>query len=446
MSGGNGSRRATPRVAAAVAVAVAIALLAPAAGANPVDAFGFGARSTSMGSAATASVDDFSANYYNPAALAADGRMRLEFGYSYLKPTLTLNGGDLHVDEHRGFQGGFVLPGDVFGHRLAFSFGLFLPDRLITRIRALPQRQPRFVLYDNRPQRLVLSASLAFQIIDDLYVGAGLTFLSHTRGKLDITGQVGFTDTNETNLRASLDEDLVAVRYPTVGLLYKPGPWSFGATYREQFALKLDLEVFVHGDIVESGQVTIEDASFKLVSFNHNLFSPRQLSLGAAYDGGCWLVSVDLTWAQWSRFPSPTATVDLELAIPGLPLDLPPPDTPVAPDFHDIFIPRIGGEVQVLDHEIVGLTVRGGYFYEPTPAPSQRGVTNYDKHGFSAGFGLRLTVLEEVLPQPLELDGYVQVIYMPRRATMKDDPADPVGDYVAEGLWVGGGFTTKLLF
>lgn len=433
----------------AVLTAVVVCSTATVAAANPVDAFGLGARSTALGSAATAIVDDFSANYYNPAALAADPRMRLEFGYSYLKPTLTINGGDLGVDEHRGFQGGFVLPGSVFGHRLAFSVGLFLPDRLITRIRALPQRQPRFALYDNRPQRLVLSASLAFQILDDLYVGAGLTFLSHTRGKLDIAGQVGFTDTEETNLRASLDEDLVAVRYPTVGVLYTPGNWRFGATYREQFALQLDLEVLVHGDIVESGQVTIEDASFQLFSFNHNLFSPRQLSLGAAYDAGCWLVSVDLTWAQWSRFPSPTATVDVELAIPGLPLDIPPPDKPSPPDFHDIFIPRIGAEVLVVDHDVVGLRLRGGYFYEPTPAPPQRGITNYvdtDKHGFSAGFGLRLTVLDEVLPQPLEFDGYVQVIYMSRRTTTKDDPADPIGDYVAEGLWVGAGFTTKLLF
>ena len=69
-----------------------------------------------------------------------------------------------------------------------------------------------------------------------------------------------------------------------------------------------------------------------------------------------------------------------------------------------------------------------------------------DKHGLTAGFGLRLSVLQSIFPQPLELDAFFSLVFMARRTTHKDDPADPIGDYVSRGLWYGGGVTTKFLF
>lgn len=432
-------------------LSLAVALLAASgpAHANPVDAFGFGARSIALGGAATAAADDISANYYNPAALAAQRDIRLELGYAHLVPSLRLDGADLGVDAHRGFQGGLAIGGDVLGHRVTFSVGVFLPDRQITRIRALPERQPRWALYDNRPQRLVLAASLAVEVWEDLYVGAGLTFLSHTVGVLDVTGQVDFFESDKTVLTSSLREDLVAVRYPSAGVLWTPGDWRFGVAYRDEFFLKLDLDVIVRGDIVVDGEPLIEDAAFKLTSINHNLFSPRQISFGVAYEGPCWMVSADLTWAQWSRFPTPTAAVEIVLDIPETDFTIPPPDAPQPMDFHDILIPRLGAEWHVLDHPLVGVTLRGGYFYEPTPAPAQRGKTNYvdtDKHGLSAGVGLRLGFLDFLLPKPLELDLTFQAIVLPPRRYGKTDPADPVGEYVADGVWLGGALTGKLLF
>ncbi len=433
----------------AASVLGALLLLAPSALANPVDAFGFGARPTAMGSAGTATADGVAANYYNPAALAAIDDIRLELGYAHLVPELRIDGGDLGLDAHRGFQGGAVIGGDVFGHRVAFSFGLFLPDRMITRIRALPEQQPRFVLYDNRPQRLVLAASLAVEVWDDVYVGAGLTFLSHTRGVLKVSGEVDFFDPEKTVLTSAVREDLVAVRYPSAGVLWTPENWRIGVSYRDEFVLELDLDVIVEGDIVVDGDPFIEDASFVLNSLNYNLFSPRQVSLGVAYEGPCWLLTADLTWAQWSRFPSPTASVEITLDIPDADFAIPPPDAPLPPDFHDIFIPRVGGEWTVYDTQPIALTMRGGYFYEPSPAPAQRGKTNYvdtDKHGLSAGLGIRLGILDFILPKPLELDFTAQVIVMPSRRYEKSSAADPVGEYVADGLWYGGSFTSKFLF
>lgn len=439
---------------AALAGALLLTSLGPAR-ANPLDAFGWGARAIGLGGAYTALVDDFSANYYNPAALAAGDDLRLEFGYIFVEPTLKLNGADLGVDNSNGFQGGIVLRGKLFGQSIGASVGLHMPDRMISRIRSLPQRQPRFAVYDNRPQRIVISTSIAIETFKDLYIGAGLTFLANTKGVLDMTGEVSLSDPAKTQLLSDVDVDLASVRYPAVGLLFTPGEnWRFGLTWREEFNLRLDISVVVTGDIMlddPSGRprTYVEDGSFMLVSGNNNLFSPRQIAMGVAYVGPCWAVAADLTWVQWSRFPSPTATVDIELDLSPAQFDIPPIDDPIPPGFHDIWIPRVGVEYTPVAERVFGLTLRGGYFYEPTPAPDQPGPTNYvdmDKHGFSAGVSLRFSGMEPIFPKPIYLDLAAQLIWMPERRYYKHDPADPIGDYSASGLLASFSLMTKFLF
>ncbi len=432
--------------------ALLLLLLAAPAAANPLDAFGFGARSIALGGAVTASVDDFSANYYNPAALASFDDLRMELGYLAVQPTLTLNDGDLDVDAPRGFQGGLSLPGRLFGHRVGVSLGLYLPDERITRVRALPQAQPRFELFDNRPQRIVITSGFAFEIVEDVYVGAALTYLSNTGGVLDIQGTVHLTDAERTKLTSAVDVDLAAIRYPSAGVLWAPERGlQLGATFRDEFSLALDLDVRVTGQVVSGANetVVVPDGKFILSSINHNLFSPRQVVAGAAWRARDWLVGLDVAWLQWSRFPSPTARVGIELALDPFKFDVPTPDPPEDPDFHDIVVPRVGAEYRVIDGPRFGLTARAGYFYEPSPAPDQPGRTNYvdsDKHGASAGVGLRFSEWTEVFPKPILLDLAAQGVFLHSRRYVKDDPADPIGDYVAEGHTVGAAATLSFLF
>ncbi len=438
-------------ISTALLSAAFIAATGSPAAANPLDSFGFGARSVAMGGAVTATADDFSANYYNPAALARGQDMRLDFGYVLTDPSLAINGRDVNVDPSQGFEGGVTLPGKIFGRRLAVSVGLFLPDARITRVRALPQRQPRFVLYDNRPQRLVITTSGALEIVEDLFFGFGLTYLSNTGGTVEIDGVVSASKVEDTRLFSGVDVSLPAVRYPSFGLLWTPGPWRLGLTWREEFSLEIDLGLTVKGDVVFGEEQTIvaEDGSFAIRSVNTNLFSPRQVALGVGYEAQRWLVSADLTWLDWSSFPTPTAAVAVSIDVPGLPLDIPPSAVPVAPEFHDILVPRLGAQWTAIDGPRLGLALRAGYFFEPTPAPDQPGPTNYidnDKHGFSIGAGLRLSNLTEVFPKPILIDLALQTILMPERLTLKDDPADPVGDYSAGGHFVGGSLTCKFLF
>lgn len=414
-----------------------LSLLCAPAAANPLDAFGFGARSVSMGSAATAVAEDYAANYYNPAGLAAGGDLSLTLGYVLARPQLELNGRDNEVDDSRGFQGGVVLAGQLFERGVGFSLGLHLPDERISRIRALPQSQPRWVLYDNRPQRIVISSSAAVELLDSLYFGAGLTYLANTSGTLEMRGKVHLSDAERTELTSAVDVDLASVRYWTVGTRYDVSDhWRVGVTWRQAFSLRLDIDVDVRGKLLvgEQDNVVPGDASLVLNTSSDTLYSPEQVFLGVAWARLGWLVAVDLGWVRWSAFPAPTAAVEIELDVLGN--SVPAPDPPVAPEFHDIVVPRVGVEYAVLDAAYVAVLVRAGYFYEASPAPDQPGVTNYidaDKHALSAGFGVRLTDPSGVFPKPIEVDVAGQLVHVVERVYEKDDPADPVGDYTASG-------------
>lgn len=435
------------------------AWLVPASAvANPFDTIPLGARAIGLGGAYGALASDYSANFYNPAGLATSDDLQLAVGYTFFEPSLTLNDEDLDVDGIRGFQGGIVLPGRVWDHRIALSVALHLPDERVTRLRALPESQPRFVLYDNHPQRIVLTTSLGFEVVKDLvYVGVGLTYLSDTQGRLRVEGQVDFQNEEGTTLLSAVDVDFKAVRYPSAGILLTPrDDLRIGLTFRDEFDLSLDIGVVVNGDIIVDGTTDIpttivEDAELVVTSKNSNLFSPRQLALSVAWTpelaGLAWTFAAELTWNQWSRFVSPTAFLGTSLTADPLPLAIPPNPAPTDPGFHDTLVPRLGAEVRAVESAHLDLALRLGTWFEKSPAPAQRGLTNFadgDKLGFGLGFSLDFKDFSEVFPKPLSLDFGALFLWMPERVHEKHNPADPVGDYRSAGSMFG--FTTTLRF
>jgi long-subunit fatty acid transport protein len=428
----------------AVAILGAASIGSPSpARANPFDAYGFGARAIGLGGAATALADDFSANHYNPAGLTVGDGLELAFGYFAAAPRLTLNGRDLAVDDANGTQFGATLRGLAFSRKLALSIGLHLPDARITRLRALPELQPRFALFDNHPQRLVLTTSLAFELIPKrLSFGVGLTYLSDTRGRLAVSGAVDLLDAAGTTLISAVDVNFAAVRSPSAGLLWRPDDHlRVGLAFREAFDLSLDIGVIVDGDIITGGATDtptplVEDAMLAIVSRNANLFTPRQLALGVAWSEDAWTLSLDCTWMHYAAFVSPTAYLTTELDAGDLPLAIPPNPRPLAPRFHDVLVPRLGVEGRLASRANVDLVARAGLSWEPSPAPVQRGATNLaDSDKVSAGLGMSLTFrdLTEVLPRPFHLDLAARLVHLLPRAHLKDDPADPIGDYTSGG-------------
>jgi long-chain fatty acid transport protein len=436
-------------------VAALLLLWAARAHANPVDAFGFGSRGVAMGGAHTAVADDGSANYYNPAGLVRGRDLRLDIGYQFVQPLLRMNGRDNDVDQTRGFAIGLVAPGAFGPFRFAFGVALWLPDQRLSRVRSLPFSEPRWVYYDNRTQRLLLSANLAVQIVPGLYVGGGLTFMSRTAGTLNLKGNIAVGDPDESSLVTQISVDLLAVRYPQVGALWEVTPnVSLGLCYRHSFLLQLDQGFRIDGDIGGGLGVppVVENGYIAARTISSDLFQPWQLTLGGAVRLlRRLLVSVDLTWAAWSEFPVPATQVTIghDLKQFEALFKLPGSTTYPEPRFHDIVIPRVGIEWRARDGARLAVDTRFGYSYEASPVPAQFGessLVDSDKHTFSIGAGLELKRLRPILWRPLSIDAHLAVTYLPERAERKIDPRDPVGDYVADGVVVQVGLMLRSRF
>ncbi len=409
--------------------------------ANPLDSFGFGSRAIALGGAVTADTSSTEATYYNPAGLAYTPGLKLDLGYLYVQPDLELNGHSQDVDSSRGIQAGLSLPSQVVGHRFGLGLSVHLPDQHISRIRALPERQPRWVLWDNRPQRIVINSSLAVELVDGLSVGFGLTYLANTSGTLKMSGEVDFFEADATNLLAQVDVNLDSLRYITVGVQYRPSAaWQFGITYREDFRLKLDIAVDVRGAVVIEDDPIVEAGRLQVRSISQTLYSPQQVVFGACYSHKNWRVSLDIGWIDWSEFPAPTAIVDLALALEPLDVAIPTPARPSQPRFVDIWVPRVGLERSLYAGTHLRLNARVGYFFEPSPAPEQVGKTNYidgDKHGVSLGIGSDIMETDLVIAGPLSVDLTFLWLVMASRHHTKHSPVDPVGDYLGRGQALG---------
>ncbi len=437
-----------------VAAGAALALLGWAAQvrANPHDTFGFGSRSTALGGAVAADVRDASANYYNPAGLARAAGLELSVGYFRASHHLSTNGVDNEVDPVKGLVLGVVAPGELFGLKFAFGLGAHLPDDRISRVRAFRQEQPRWELYDNRNQRLTLATNLAVALTDWLEIGGGISFMSSTEGRLDITGSANIFAPSQSQLRHEVDADLTAVRYPLVGArVALSDRVALAAVYRHKFQLGLDLTAHLQGDI--SGLTT---ARYDLATSSVNNYLPRQVVLG-----GSWLASdrvrinADFTWHEWSAYVAPVAKLDVGLDIPapkgGWPASISPPETPaplkVVPlRMRNRVVPHLGVEWRAVDLGWLRGFARAGYELQKSPIEAQSLSVSYidrDRHTGSLGLGVVLVHPGALMPGSIAFDGHAQLSVLPMADTLKSSPADLVGDFRAGGtIWNFGGTLT----
>lgn len=434
--------------------------------ANPIDMFGSGARGTSMGGAQTAAADDASANYYNPALLATLDGVELDLEYRYALPRLHLNGQDLGVDEARGTRLALAMTGSLAGLKIATGVSAYLPDQSLSRIRSLSEQQPRFVLYDNRPQRIFLGVNFAVQVSKKLSVGGGLGYLTTTRGELTLRGRVGFPDASDSDLRLTIDVDISTLAYPMAGIAYQLRPWlRLGASYRGGVQPNTDLAVNIEGEIGAEGlEPIVADAKVALRSISLSHFQPSELNVGLdALLTTRLRVAADVSYFRWSQFANPASRLESDFTLGQFTELIEPPEDAVLglTRFHDVVIPRLG--VEWLVHRSGSQKGRGkrdgnpgrevylrsGYSYEPSPAPEQIGRTNFidnNKHTGSLGLGLTLHELSSTLVRPISLDGSFSLTTLTGRNHRKLSPVDRIGDIRSSGSVWQVIFTSRMRF
>ena len=420
---------------------VASTLAAPGAEASIFDTYGFGTRGTAMGNALTAGAEDYHAAYYNPAQLMERLEIHVGMGLSYIQPSLSLTLDDesgataLLPGRNLGFHVGVSTPfGGLFQHKVAFGAVVFVPILRLTRAEFIDPGTPHYYMYENLPDKLLIALALAAEPLDWLRIGIGMQILADLDGSADVTLSLVDQRVSRRRLTIDLHADLAA----TAGITIVPMEGlNIGVSYREELDLAFTLPV--RAMIEEVGLLAFEiDGT--------SLYTPHQLSFGVSWRLP-WVpltIVADMTWAMWSRAPSPAPTTSLSIDAQHLRDEDPPPkifdvqSAVVDLEADDIVIARLG-----LEYTLGAFNLRAGYFYRPTPIPRQVHQTNYvDSDAHVATLGASWTFLDptRVHKKPLTIGLAFQATILRPRAVEKADAADPVGDYRASGAVFSFGF------
>jgi long-chain fatty acid transport protein len=407
---------------------LSMALPPPTSHAGPCQAFGFGGRAIAMGGAVAASTADYAAMFYNPAGVAFAEGPTLGAGFLYGSPDLRINGEEQDVDPIRAFQVGGSLPlgSSKYLGRITLAVAAHIPTSTAITLGAEDPAKPHFVLYSIDPQRTAVYLGGSVRILPSLSIGGGVSILAEAELNMNLSLLSSSFITHHSPTQYNFD--------PIFGIEFKPtNSLAMAAVYRESktASLKPELKIFV-GDEQILPTVTI---------FNQFNYEPREVAVAAMYSfRERLLVEVDVTWMDYSNYQVSTPKYEFEEPVPGWVKTLLSMNNFPDPEFKDIFVPRLGSEFIVNKY----FTLRGGYYYQASPVPDQRGITNYadaDKHVLSIGGGVKAFLPPKILEKPIHIDFVFQAQILENRSVVKEDPQDPVGDYTIDGeIFLGGVF------
>ncbi len=335
--------------------------------ASPQDLFGYGPRAAAMAGTGTSFSDDLSAVYANPAGLSRARDRALTVGYAATGFALTRNDAAEVYEPGRAALFGLVLPlpfRGVLRDRLAVGLGFFTPTNVIVRGVILHPETPRFVLLPDRVQSVAVQAALGVDVGWGLRVGAGFMALAALTGSVLVTNDATGRSTSR------IDDQLVASYTPVLGAQWERGDWRVGAVFRGRLIARF-------GVVISAPELGIPVPPLNIAGVAQ--YDPAQVQVEGAWRRGATTVVLGVTLKQWSAYPGPSvATTATSPA-------------PVDPGFADTVVPRAAIEHRVDFGRGDAATLRAGYFFEPSPAPSAgvgRQYLDNDRHAFTLGLGL----------------------------------------------------------
>ena len=426
----------TPRVVLGLALAPA-GLLAVPAHASVLDIYGFNPRGTAMGNAQTAVADDYTAAFYNPAALTRRKQIDVGAGFIATFPHLNIDRSDPLSTvpselppSFAGFNIGAMFPlGGLIENRVALGIAAYLPTLNLLRAEGVDAQIPQFYLYQNLPDKYDLVAAAAFEFGPYLSVGAGVQVLATLDGAVDLHIDLQ----NRVVEQRSVDVKVSPKAAPTAGVFSHPiPPLTLGASWRG--ALKLDFGLPVLIDVKELVDLNIDIGGTVL-------YSPHVFNLGAAwnFDGPALLVTAEASYALWSRAPDPSPRFDIDVGgalVEGIGLgDRLDVRNGAAsnPGFRDTLTLRAGVEQKPFDF----MTLRAGYAYRQSPAPVPTEAFNYvdcDAHLLSVGAGFSFHDPLEIRENAIHVElAYQATLLQTVSAHKVLGDRDPVGDFKARG-------------
>lgn len=382
----------------ALLVAATASSIVASAQASPSARVGFGSRSQALAGAEVADARGAPGVFENPAALVQSTDTELTLGTSFTSYDFTVDGASSDLPAVPTLDFGAVVPGSVLTIPVAFGLTLSLPDGRFSKLHNADPTQPYYPLDDSGPRLLDLGMALALRPTAWLAVGGGVGFLAAAQGGFRVTGTAVAADGTgseySSELRHSVDADLISVRYPIFGATVTPTKNVLvGAAFRGAATI----EQRVAGELQGSALLgTVEiPVRYRFETRASLAFSPPTVALGATVRPMPALrLSGQLDWEGWSSYPSPFAAPKTSLEIeppPGVVIQ-PPARSPL-PDpveLDDRVVVRLGAEHTFEVSRTFELEPRLGLAYFPAVVPERQEqslLVDFNRLLFALGAG-----------------------------------------------------------
>ncbi len=373
-----------------------------------------GAAALGMAGARTASVQDASALFFNPAATTRLEGTHLSLGATWLTTRTSFAG----VQPYPGFgvseemeAGNFYPPmfylTHRYGEKLAVGLGVNAPFGLGIEWKNPEKFTGRTITTFADLKSINTQISAAYPLTPKLSVAAGFDMLMAKVELKRINTAVipggGGATANVANVDLSSD--------------YKPGygwnaaaswvpneQWTVGVNYRSS------IEVDVEGGDASFTQILTGNASFDAFVASQlppnqgvktKLKFPAMTSVGLAWHPApSWTWEADFNWHQWSIFDELPIEFETTTALTSA----------VREDYDDNFQLRVGAE-----HRLPGWTYRFGYYYDQAAAPTESLtplLPDANRHGATLGFGWQFGAQKQ-----WSLDVYNMSLFVENRST-----------------------------
>ena len=353
--------------------------------AGNVDTYGIGAKAIALGGAFTAYADDPFAAYYNPAGLTQIKSPMISMGAEILDPTLKLpnySAKDYNGNKVQPYDTelsdtssdlvaphfGFAIPTPGF-NRLVFGFAVYSPYGLHIKWDNNPAVNPgAYNSFESYYIRVVANPTIAYKINDKLSVGFGVAIGRSYSGSQRRLYAPSMPNLNNRVIKGSFTDD---TNYSfNFGIMYRPiKQLVLGAAYRSR----------THTNF----KGTVELVGVQKVDADTSIDHPDQVQVGVRYMPSDKVsVEADVVWTHWSVVDK--YTIHFHQPFMGKTKETFPRS------WKNTKRVRFGVEWKATKL----LTLRAGYYYDPTPIPDDTFDLLWpdgDKKTYSLGAGLNFT-------------------------------------------------------
>ncbi len=357
--------------------------------AGMVDNYGTGAKATALGGAFSAMANDPFAVYYNPAGLAGINKKIFTAGSLFISPEVKVSDyritggaalGDPGLSEPTGFSNssktlvsphlGFAMP---LNEKFGFGIAAYAPWGMEVEWQSDPSKNPgSYNSFHSYYMREVITPSLAYNLSPKLSIGAGISI-----GKSKTGNEYNGLGLGSNAVKATLEDKLN--HSLNLGIMYKPmARLTFGLVWRGE------TETEFKGGLEVQGIGRVADVNLE---YNH----PQQIQGGVRFiqDAEKKLsIELDVVWTNWqiNRNQKQLVATTMDLSSYGLPASF---TESIQRDWNNTTQLRLGVQWLMTDT----LTLRGGYYYDPSPVPDTSMDFIWpdgDKQTISAGAGIKI--------------------------------------------------------